>query len=151
MTINDFKEALNGLGFSIERGSNHCYVVRGNDTFAKISRWRMRYVDTYYSATYKLEEKEGLALMAAVFEFANTPVAEREDKDYRVYVAYEESEFVGQKLYVTGYGKSGERLALDTDISTSLWCSYNRAVEVAEHVSKIVGKKFEIEEVDNDD
>lgn len=37
--------------------------------------------------------------------------------DYRVYTMCEESEFVGHKLYVAGYGENGEKLALDTDIS----------------------------------
>ena len=47
--------------------------------------------------------------------------------------------------------KNGEKLALDTDISASVWFSYDRAQTVAEHVSKIVGSKFELGVVDDDD
>jgi len=151
MTAKEFKEVLKGLGFDVERGANHYYVVRGNGTFAKVSRWRMRYIDTYYSALNNLDEKESLAIMAAVFDFANTPVDKREDDDYRVYIAYEDDGAVGYKLYVTGYGKNGESLALDTAISSSLWLSYEKAQTVAKHVSKTLGCKFEIERVDNDD
>nr|DAV95635.1 MAG TPA: putative mRNA interferase toxin [Caudoviricetes sp.] len=151
MTAKEFKEVLKGLGFDVERGANHCYVVRGNDTFAKISRWRMRYIDTYYSALNNLDEKESLAIMAAVFDFTNTPVDKRDDDDYRVYTTCEDDGAVGYKLYVTGYGKNGEKLALDTAISSSLWLSYEKAQTVAERVGKIVGSKFEIERVDDDD
>lgn len=151
MTAKEFKEVLKGLGFDIERGTNHYYVVHGNGTFAKISRWHMRYIDTYYSALNNLDEKESSAIMAVVFDFANTPVDKREDDDYRVYVAYEDDGVVDYKLYVTGYGKNGESLVLDTAISSSLWLSYKKAQTVAKHVSKILGGKFEIERVDDDD
>jgi len=60
----------------------------------------------------------------------------------------EESEFVGHKLYVAGYGENGEKLALDTDISASVWFSREKAQTVAEHVCKIVGSKFELEKVE---
>ena len=151
MTIKEFEEAIKDLGFDIKRGADHCYVVRGDDTFARISRWRIRYVDTYYNKMSKLDEKKGLAIMAVVFEFTNTPVDKREDGDYRVYSVYEESEFVGHKLYVAGYGKNGEKLALDANILTSISFSRNKAEEVAEQVGKITDHKFEIEEVDYDD
>lgn len=151
MTIKEFEEAIKGLGFDIKRGADHCYVVRGDDTFARISRWRIRYIDTYYNQMSKLDEKRGLAIMAAVFEFTNTPIDKREDGDYRVYAVYEESEFVGHKLYVVGYGKNGEKLALDANISISVCFSRNKAEAVAEHVGKILDRKFEIEEVEDDD
>lgn len=99
----------------------------------------------------KLDEKKGLAIMAVVFEFTNTPVDKREDGDYRVYAVCEESEFVGHKLYIAGYGKNGEKLALDADILVSVGLSRNKAEAVAEHVGKILDRKFEIEEVEDDD
>lgn len=148
MTIKEFKTALESLGYDVEYGVNSYYVVRGNDTFAKISRRYERTIDTYHSPISNLNDKDGTALLAVVFEFASTQISEREDNDYRVYAMYEESEFVGHKLYVAGYG---EKLALDTDISASVWFSHDRAAEVAERVSKITGNKFEVEKVDNDD
>nr|DAJ61315.1 MAG TPA: hypothetical protein [Caudoviricetes sp.] len=151
MTIKEFKAALKSIGYDVEYGVNWYYVVRGNNTFAKISRRYERTIDTYHSPISNLDDKDGTALLAVVFEFASTQISEREDNDYRVYAMYEESEFVGHKLYVAGYGENGEKLALDTDISVSVWFSHDRAAEVAEHVSKITGKKFEIEKVDNDD
>lgn len=151
MTIKEFKAALKSLGYDVEYGVNSYYVVRGNDTFAKISRRYERTIDTYHSPISNLNDKDGTALLAVVFEFASTQISAREDNDYRVYAMYEESEFVGHKLYIAGYGESGEKLALDTDISTSVWFSHDRAVEVAERVSKITGNKFEVEKVDNDD
>lgn len=151
MTVKEFKEALKGLGYNLEYGVNSYYVVRGNDTFAKISRRYERTIETHHLPISNLNDKDGTALLAVVFEFASTQISEREDNDYRVYAMYEESEFVGHKLYVAGYGENGENLALDTDISTSVWFSYDRAQTVAEHVSKIIGSKFEIEKVDNDD
>lgn len=151
MTIKEFEEAIKGLGFDIKRGADHCYVVRGDDTFARISRWRIRYVDTYYNQMSKLDEEKGLAIMAAVFEFTNTPVDKREDGDYRVYAIYDESEFVGHKLYVAGYGKNGEKLTLDANILTSISFSRTEAEAVADHVGKITDRKFEVEEVNYDD
>lgn len=151
MTVKEFKEALESLGYDVEYGVNSYYIVRGNDTFAKISRRYERTIDTYHSPISNLNDKDGTALLAVVFEFASTQISEREDNDYRVYTMCEESEFVGHKLYVAGYGENGEKLALDTDISASVWLSHDRAAEVAEHVSKITGKKIEIEKVDNDD
>lgn len=151
MTIKEFKAALKSLGHGVEYGVNSYYVVRGNDTFAKISRRYERTIDTYHLPISNLNDKDGIALLAVVFEFASTQISEREDNDYRVYAMYEESEFVGHKLYVAGYGENGEKLALDTDISTSVWFSHEKAQTVAEHVSKIMGSKFEIEKVDNDD
>lgn len=151
MTIKEFKTALENLGYDVEYGVNSYYVVRGNDTFAKISRRYERTIDTYPSPISNLNEKDGTALLAVVFEFASTQISEREDNDYQVYTMCEESELVGHKLYVAGYGENGEKLALDIDISTSVWFSYDRAQTVAEHVSKIIGSKFEIEKVDNDD
>ena len=151
MTIKEINAALKSLGYDVEYGVNSYYVVRGNDTFAKISRRYERTIDTYPSPISNLSDKDGTALLAVVFEFVSTQISEREDNDYRVYAMYEESEFVGHKLYVAGYGESGEKLALDTDISTSVWFSHDRAVEVAERVSKITGNKFEVEKVDNED
>lgn len=151
MTIKEFKAALKSLGYDVEYGVNSYYVVRGNDTFAKISRRYERTIDTYHSPISNLNDKDGTALLAVVFEFASTQISEREDNDYRVYTMCEESEFVGHKLYVAGYGENGEKLALDTDISASVWFSYDRAQTVAEHISKIVGSKLEIEKVDYDD
>ena len=151
MTIKEFKTALESLGYDVEYGVNSYYVVRGNDTFAKISRRYERAIDTCYSPISNLNDKDGTALLAVVFEFASTQISDREDNDYRVYTMREGSEFVDHKLYVAGYGENGEKLALDTDISTSVWFSYDRAQTVAEHVSKIIGSKFEIEKVDNDD
>lgn len=151
MTVKEFKEALKGLGYNLEYGVNYYYVVRGNDTFAKIARRYERTIDTYYSPISSLNDKDGTALLAVVFEFASTQISKREDNDYLVCATYEESEFVGHKLYVAGYGESGEKLALDTDISTSVWFSHDRAAEVAEHVSKITGNKFEVKKVDHDD
>lgn len=151
MTIKEFKAALKNLGYDVEYGVNSYYVVRGNDTFAKISRRYKRTIDTYHSPISNLNDKDGTALLAVVFEFASTQTSEREDNDYRVYTMCDESEFVGHKLYVAGYGEKGEKLALDTDISTSVWFSHEKAQAVAEHVGRIVGSKFEIEKVDNDD
>lgn len=151
MTIKEFKAALKSLGYDVEYGVNSYYVVRGNDTFAKISRRYERTIDTYPSPISNLNDKDGTALLAVVFEFVSTQISEREDNDYRVYTICEESEFVSHKLYVAGYGENGEKLALDTDISTSVWFSHEKAQTVAEHVSKIIGSKFEIEKVDNDD
>ena len=151
MTIKEFKTALENLGYDVEYGVNSYYVVRGNDTFAKISRRYERTIDTYHSPISNLNDKDGTALLAVVFEFASTQIRERVDNDYRVYTMCEDSEFVGHKLYVAGYGENGEKLALDTNISTSVWFSYDRAQAVAEHVGKIVGGKCEIEKVDNED
>lgn len=47
MTIKEFRAALKSLGYDVEYGVNSYYVVRGNDTFAKISRRYERTIDTY--------------------------------------------------------------------------------------------------------
>ena len=79
MTTKEFKEALKGLGFDLGNGFNSYYVSRGNDAFVKISKWNMWQIDTYHLPLNHLNENESLALMAAVFESAGTPVDKRDD------------------------------------------------------------------------
>nr|DAW54162.1 MAG TPA: hypothetical protein [Caudoviricetes sp.] len=148
MTVNEFKEALKNLGYDVEYGVSSYYVVRGNDTFAKISRRYERTIDTYHSPISNLNDKDGTALLAVVFEFASTQISEREDNDYRVYTMCEESEFVGRKLYVADYGADGKKIILDDDIYEVLAHPKATAEIIAERVSKVTGKKFELEKVE---
>ena len=55
---------------------------------------------------------------------------------------------VEHKLYVTGYGDDGEKLALDVDIIEALSHPKATAEIIAERVSKITGNKFELEKVE---
>lgn len=148
MIANEFLEAARGLGFEVERSSSSYHVVRNDKTFARVDRCRPRCVDTMYIAMSRLEEKAGLSLMALLFEFAQTPVNERKDDDYRVYAAYEYDEGVGGKLFVTSYGVNGEKLILDNGIGGALYASYDRATKIAKNLSKVMGKKFEVEKAE---
>lgn len=67
MTIKEFKTALENLGYDVECGVNSYYVVRGNSTFAKISRRYERTIDTYYSPISNLNDKDGTARLPSVY------------------------------------------------------------------------------------
>lgn len=145
MTINEFVEQARALGFDVERGPNSHFIARNDKTFARVERGRARGVDTMFTHMSKLDEETGLSLMALLFEFASTPVNEREDDDYHVYTTHTDNETVGHRLYVTSYGNSGKKLMLDVGIGSALYTSYDRAVEIAEQLSKNTGMKFEVE------
>lgn len=148
MIVNEFKEQVTALGYSVEHTSSTYHILKDGKTYARVSRFEMRAVDTFFIQTAKLNDEDGLSLMALLFEFATTPIEDREDYSYRVYTVFEENENVGHKLYVTGYGDDGEKLALDVDIIEAL--SHPKAIAeiIAERVSKITGKKFELEKVE---
>lgn len=148
MIANEFVEQAKVLGFRVERSSGSYYVVRDDKTFARVDRSRIRIVDTAYLEISKLDEKAGLDLMALLFEFACTPVQERDDGDYYVYTTYTDNETVGHRLHATSYGNSGEKLMLDVGIGSALYTSYDRAVEIAGQLSKNTGMKFEVEKAD---
>lgn len=148
MTANEFKEQVMALGYSVEHTSSTYYVVKDGKTYARVSRFAMRCVDTFLTEISKTNDEDGLSLMALLFEFATTPIEDREDYNYRVYTMFEESENVGHKLYVTGYGDDGEKLALDVDIIEALSHPKATAEIIAERVSKITGNKFELEKVE---
>lgn len=148
MIASEFKEQVMALGYSVEHTSSAYYVVKDGETYASVSRFMMRSIDTSLSSISKLNDEDGLSLMALLFEFATTPIEKREDYNYRVYTMFEENENVGHKLYVCGYGKDGERLALDVDIVEALHHPKATAEIIADRVSKITGNKFELEKVE---
>lgn len=148
MTASEFKEQVMALGYSVEHTSSGYYVVKDGETYASVSRFMMRSIDTSLSSISRLNDEDGLSLMALLFEFVTTPIEKREDYNYRVYTMFEENENVGHKLYVCGYGKDGERLALDVDIVEALHHPRATAKTIADRVGKITGKKFKIEKVE---
>lgn len=148
MRANEFKEQVTALGYSVEHTSSTYHIVKDGNVYARVSRFAMRCIDTFLTRISKLDDEEGLSLMALLFEFSTTPIEEREDYNYRVYTVFEENENVGHKLYVTGYGGDGEKLALDVDIVEALNHPKATAEIIAERVSKITGNKFELEKVE---
>lgn len=148
MIAKEFKEQVMALGYSVEHTSSGYYVVKDGETYASVSRFMMRSIDTSLSNISRLNDEDGLSLMALLFEFATTPIDDREDYNYRIYTVFEENENVVHKLYVCGYGKGGERLALDVDIVEALHHPKATAETIAERVSKITGSKFNLEKVE---
>lgn len=148
MTAGEFKSAIRALGYSIEHTSGTYHILKDGKTYARVSRFDMRAVDTFFMQTAKLNVEEGLSLMTLLFEFATTPIEEREDYNYRIYTMFEENGNVGRKLYVSGYGDNGEKLALDVDVIEALGHPKATAEIIAERVSKITGNKFELEKVE---
>ena len=148
MIAKEFKEQAMALGYSVEHTSSAYYIVKDGETYASVSRFMMRSIDTSLSSISRLNDEDGLSLMALLFEFTTTPIDDREDYNYRIYTIFEENENVGHKLYVCGYGKDGERLALDVDIVEALHHPKAIAETIAERVSKITGNKFNLEKVE---
>ena len=146
MRANEFKEQVMALGYSVEHTSSTYYVVKDGRTYARVSRFAMRCVDTFLTEISKTNDEDGLSLMALLFEFAT--IEDREDYNYRVYTMLEADENVGYKLYVAGYGDDGEKLALDVDVIEALSHPKATAEIIAERVSKITGNKFELEKVE---
>lgn len=148
MTANEFKNQVMALGYSVEHTSNTYYVVKDGRTYARVSRLAIQCIDTFFTGTKMINDKDGLSLMALLFEFTTTPIEERKDYNYRVYTMFDGDENVGYKLYVAGYGDSGEKLALDVDIIEALSHPKATAEIIADRVSKITGNKFELEKVE---
>lgn len=148
MTANKFKEQVMALGYSVEHTSNTYYVVKDGKTYARVSRITIQCIDTFFTGTKRINDKDSLSLMALLFEFTTTPIEEREDYNYRVYTMLEVDGNVGYKLYVAGYGDNGEKLALDVDAVEALSHPKATAEIIAERVSKITGYKFELEKVE---
>lgn len=148
MIANDFKEQVMALGYSVEHTSNTYYVVKGGRTYARVSRLAVQCIDTFFTGVKRTNNEDGLSLMDLLFEFATTPIEDREDYNYCVYTMLEVDENVGYKLYVAGYGDNGEKLALDVDTVEALSHPKATAEIIAERVSKITGYKFELEKVE---
>lgn len=148
MIAKEFKEQVMALGYSVEHTSSTYHIVKDGSVYARVSRFAMRCIDTFLTRISKLDDKEGLSLMALLFEFSTTPIENREDYNYRVYTMFEENENIGHKLYVTGYGDDGEKLALDVDIVEALSHPKATAEIIAGRVSEVTGKKFELEKVE---
>lgn len=148
MIAKEFKNSAMELGYSVEHTSSAYYIVKDGSTYAVVSRSVMFSVDTYTTTMSNNNYEDSLSLMALLFEFTTTPIENREDYNYRVYTMFEENENVGHKLYVTGYGDDGEKLALDVDIIEALSHPKATAEIIAERVSKITGNKFELEKVE---
>ena len=148
MTANEFKNQVMALGYSVEHTSNTYYVVKDGKAYARVSRITIQCIDTFFTGTSRTNDKNGLSLMALLFEFATTPIEKREDYNFRVYTMFDGYESVGYKLYVAGYGDSGEKLALDVDTVEALSHPKATAEIIADRVGKITGKKFELERVE---
>lgn len=148
MRATEFKDQVMELGYSVEHTSSTYFVVKDGRTYARVSRFAMRCIDTFLSEITRTNDENGLSLMALLFEFSTTPIEEREDYNYRVYTVFEENENVGRKLYVVGYGNDGEKLALDVDIIEALSHPKETAEIIAERASKTIGNKFELEKVE---
>ena len=148
MIANEFKDQVMALGYSVEHTSNTYYVVKDGKTYARVSRIMIQCIDTFFTGTKRINDKDGLSLMALLFEFAATPIEDREDYNYRIYTMFEENGNVGHKLYISGYGDNGEKLALDVDVTEALSHPKATAEIIAERVSKITGNKFELEKVE---
>lgn len=148
MTANEFKEQVMALGYNVEHTSNIYYVVKDGKTYARVSRITIQCIDTFFTGTKRINNKDSLSLMALLFEFATTPIEEREDYNYRVYTMLEVDGNVRYKLYVAGYGDNGEKLALDVDAIEALSHPKATAEIIADRVSKITGYKFELEKVE---
>lgn len=148
MRANEFKDQVMALGYSVEHTSNTYYVVKDGKTYARVSRITTQCIDTFFTGVKRINNKDSLSLMALLFEFATTPIEDRQDYNYRVCTMFDGDESVGYKLYVAGYGDSGEKLALDVDIVEALSHPRATAEIIADRVGKITGKKFKLEKVE---
>lgn len=148
MIATEFKDQVMALGYSVEHTSNTYYIVKDGKTYARVSRIAIQCIDTFFTGAKRINDKDSLSLMALLFEFATTPIEDREDYNYRVYTMLEADENVGYKLYVAGYGDNGEKLALDVDAVEALSHPKATAEIIAERVSKITSYKFELEKAE---
>lgn len=148
MIAKEFKEQVMALGYSVEHTIGAYNIIKDGSTCAVVSRSTMFSVDTYTTTMSNNNYEDSLSLMALLFEFSTTPIKDREDYNYRVYAVFEENENVGYKLYIADYGADGKKLILNDDIYEALAHPKATAEIIAERVSKVTGKKFELEKVD---
>lgn len=148
MTAGEFKSAIRALGYSVEHTSGAYHILKDGKIYARVSRFAMRCIDTFLTGISKMNDKDGLSLMALLFEFSTTPIEEREDYNYRIYTMFEENGNVGHKLYVSGYGDNGEKLALDVDVTEAMNHPKAMAEMIMRHVGRITGNEFNLEKVE---
>ena len=140
MIAKEFKEQVMALGYSVEHTIGAYHIIKDGST--------MFSVDTYTTTMSNNNYEDSLSLMALLFEFSTTPIKDREDYNYRVYAVFEENENVGYKLYIADYGADGKKLILNDDIYEALAHPKATAEIIAGRVSKVTGKKFELEKVE---
>lgn len=86
MRTNEFREAIEELGFRVEIYSNaEIFINDCHGTFASIPKNKRYNVDTDWDGFDKFEETKQGELFSILTTYASTPIAEREEeKRYRV-------------------------------------------------------------------
>lgn len=86
MKVSEFKKAINnidlqyGMNLEVKVYNNVPYIVSGDDFYACVSKTQRYVLDTNYLQFSRLKEDIREDLLKVMYEFARTPIEEREDE-----------------------------------------------------------------------
>ncbi len=110
MKYKEFKRAINNIGlqysinFKVEEEKLVFYIVSGDETYASIHKTTCYLIDTRYSSFAISKEELKRDLLDVIYEFAKTPIKERQDEKRYIIPLPHLTLSDGEQLYLTHQG-----------------------------------------------
>lgn len=142
MTTDDFREKVESLGFITYRGNNTISIKRSGIVVASISIDRWARYDFSSRSLASAEKMPQLAKLLA--EYGDTPVEDREDAYYRVWIPVLSKE---HRAYVHGASSDSAVIAFTNDKNLADKVSKQGAEAVVFLMDRIHNIKVEKERV----
>ena len=142
MITNDFREKVESLGFTTYRGNNTISIKRSGVVVASISvdRWAR-----YDFSSRKLVSAEKMPQLTKLLaEYGDTPVEDREDAYYRVWIPVLSKE---HRVYIHGASSDSAVIAFTNDKNLADKVSKQGAEAVVFLMDRIHNIKVEKERV----
>lgn len=110
MKIKEFKRAINntglqyGINLEVEEDNLAFYIVSGDKTYASIHETTCCLIDTNYSSFALLKEDIKEDLLKIIYQFAKTPVDERQEEKRYIIPLPNLTTSYGEQLFLTHQG-----------------------------------------------
>lgn len=142
MRTEDFREKVEGLGFSTYRGNNTISIKRSDVVVASISIDRWARYDFSSRGLISAEKMPQLTKLLA--EYGDTPVEDREEAYYRIWIPVLSKE---HKVYIHGTSSDSAVVAFTNDKNLADKVSERGAKDVMLLMERIHNIKVEKERV----
>lgn len=142
MTTDDFREKVESLGFTTYRGNNTISIKRSGTVVASISvdRWAMYDL----SSRRLVSAKKMPQLTKLLAEYGDTPVEDREEAYYRIWIPVLSKE---HRVYIHGTSSDSAVIAFTNDKNLADKVSERGAKTTALIMNRIHNIKVEKERV----
>ena len=110
MKYKEFKRAINNIGLQysinleVEEEELAFYIVSGDETYANIHKTTCCLIDTRYSSFAASIEELKRDLLDVIYEFAKTPIKERQDEKRYIIPLPHLKTSNGEQLFLTHQG-----------------------------------------------